>query len=222
MTVTFGRHVFDAPVLSLGFLFWTAPSNRVRCGCVCFSGHLCLASASSQHITLRRRCFSTAPAHLLYQQKHMCPQTSPASLQPNSCALRVRFHSEEEGFLQERSGAPLHPRPTSAGQVLLQRMTWSRVLRMHVQRRAGAAEGSLCIAVFAVAGTLISTLVFGLLTYFLVIIHVVQRSALGPAPLTECMLYGADASSPQRVCPALLTENGRCIEMIAYIHLIKR
>lgn len=75
---------------------------------------------------------------------------------------------------------------------------------------------------FAVAGTLISTLVFGLLTYFLVIIHVVQRSALGPAPLTECMLYGADASPPQRVCPALLTENGRCTEMVAYIHFITR
>ena len=48
------------------------------------------------------------------------------------------------------------------------------------------------IAVFAVGGTFVSTLVFGLLTYFLVIIHVVSRSALGPAPLTECMLYGAE------------------------------
>lgn len=47
------------------------------------------------------------------------------------------------------------------------------------------------IALFAVAGTLISTLVFGLLTYFLLVIHVVRRSAFGPAPLTECMLYGA-------------------------------
>lgn len=47
------------------------------------------------------------------------------------------------------------------------------------------------IALFAVAGTLISTLVFGLLTYFLLAIRVVRRSALGPAPLTECMLYGA-------------------------------
>lgn len=53
-------------------------------------------------------------------------------------------------------------------------------------------KNSPTIAVFAVAGTLLSTLVFGLLTYFLVIIHVVQRSALGPTPLTECMLYGAD------------------------------
>ena len=68
------------------------------------------------------------------------------------------------------------------------------------------------IAVFAVAGTLISTLVFGLLTYFLVIIHVVQRSALGPAPLTECMLYGTDAS-PQRVFPAQ-PKNGKCIERL--------
>jgi len=33
--------------------------------------------------------------------------------------------------------------------------------------------------------------VFGLLTYFLLAIRVVRRSALGPAPLTECMLYGA-------------------------------
>ena len=63
------------------------------------------------------------------------------------------------------------------------------------------------IAVFAVGGTFVSTLVFGLLTYFLVIIHVVSRSALGPAPLTECMLYGADPWScrcPQP-CSCLVT-----------------
>ena len=52
------------------------------------------------------------------------------------------------------------------------------------------------IAVFAVGGTFVSALVFGLLTYFLVIIHVVSRSALGPAPLTECMLYGAGPGTP--------------------------
>ena len=62
------------------------------------------------------------------------------------------------------------------------------------------------IAVFAVGGTFVSTLVFGLLTYFLVIIHVVSRSALGPAPLTECMLYGAHPRSclcPQPGCSAV-------------------
>jgi hypothetical protein len=40
------------------------------------------------------------------------------------------------------------------------------------------------------AGTFISTILFGLVTYFLVIIRVVKRSHLGPAPLVECMLYG--------------------------------
>ncbi|KAK9843766.1 hypothetical protein WJX81_005547 [Elliptochloris bilobata] len=55
------------------------------------------------------------------------------------------------------------------------------------------------IAVFAVGGTLVSTLVFGLLTYLLVVIHVVQHSALGPAPLTECMLYGALISATDPV-----------------------
>lgn len=58
------------------------------------------------------------------------------------------------------------------------------------------------ITVFAVGGTFVSTLVFGLLTYFLVIIHVVSRSALGPAPLTECMLYGADPWSC--LCPSAM------------------
>ena len=40
------------------------------------------------------------------------------------------------------------------------------------------------------AGTFISTILFGLATYFLVLIRVVKRSHLGPAPLVECMLYG--------------------------------
>lgn len=47
------------------------------------------------------------------------------------------------------------------------------------------------ITVFAVLGTVISTLVFGLLTYLLVLIRVVKRSHLGTNPLVDCLLYGA-------------------------------
>ena len=46
------------------------------------------------------------------------------------------------------------------------------------------------ISVFAVPGTLISALLFGLVTYGLVAIKVVKRSNLGTAPLIECLLYG--------------------------------
>jgi NhaP-type Na+/H+ or K+/H+ antiporter len=49
------------------------------------------------------------------------------------------------------------------------------------------------LSLFAVVGTLISTLLFGLATYFLVLIHVVRRSHLGTAPFVECMLYGERA-----------------------------
>ncbi len=47
------------------------------------------------------------------------------------------------------------------------------------------------------AGTFISTILFGLITYFLVLIGVVRRSHLGPAPLVECMLYGESAFCPK-------------------------
>ena len=46
------------------------------------------------------------------------------------------------------------------------------------------------ISVFAVAGTLISALTFGLITYALVAINVIKRSHLGTAPVIECLLYG--------------------------------
>ena len=46
------------------------------------------------------------------------------------------------------------------------------------------------ISVFAVAGTIISALTFGLITYALVAINIVKRSHLGTAPVIECLLYG--------------------------------
>ena len=59
---------------------------------------------------------------------------------------------------------------------------------------------------FAVAGTFISTLLFGLATYFLVLIHVVHRSHLGTAPFVECMLYGAPALAGPAAGIALAAE----------------
>ena len=49
------------------------------------------------------------------------------------------------------------------------------------------------ITLFAVAGTFISALAFGILTYLLVVIGAVKRAHLGPAPLIECLLYGKTA-----------------------------
>ena len=46
------------------------------------------------------------------------------------------------------------------------------------------------IVLFAVVGTLVSTILFGLATYLLMLMHIVKRSHLGTAPLVECMLYG--------------------------------
>ena len=46
------------------------------------------------------------------------------------------------------------------------------------------------VLLFAVAGTALSTLVFGLATYCLVLLRVVKRKHLGPQPLIECMLFG--------------------------------
>jgi hypothetical protein len=49
------------------------------------------------------------------------------------------------------------------------------------------------ISMFAVVGTIISSVLFGLLTYLLVLLHIVKRKHLGTAPLIECMLYGEPA-----------------------------
>ena len=48
------------------------------------------------------------------------------------------------------------------------------------------------VLLFAVVGTAVSTLVFGLATYALVLLRVVKRKHLGPQPLIECMLFGEE------------------------------
>lgn len=55
------------------------------------------------------------------------------------------------------------------------------------------------ITLFAVGGTILSTLVLGLSTYLLVLLHIVQRKHLGPRPFIECMLYGALLSATDTV-----------------------
>lgn len=55
------------------------------------------------------------------------------------------------------------------------------------------------ITLFAVGGTLLSTLVLGLATYVLVLLHIVRRKHLGPRPFIECMLYGALLSATDTV-----------------------
>ena len=50
------------------------------------------------------------------------------------------------------------------------------------------------ILTYAILGTFISALVFGLCTYFLVLLGVVRRSHLGGAPFVECLAYGERAS----------------------------
>ena len=43
---------------------------------------------------------------------------------------------------------------------------------------------------FAVLGTFISALVFGLCTYLLVLLGIVRRSHLAGSPFVECLAYG--------------------------------
>ncbi|EFN57311.1 hypothetical protein CHLNCDRAFT_143932 [Chlorella variabilis] len=51
------------------------------------------------------------------------------------------------------------------------------------------------ILTYAVLGTFISALVFGLCTYLLVLIGLVRRSHLAGSPFVECLAYGAAISS---------------------------
>ena len=51
------------------------------------------------------------------------------------------------------------------------------------------------ILTYAVLGTFISAIVFGLGTYFLVLLHIVNPSNLGAYPFAECLMYGAAISS---------------------------
>ena len=51
------------------------------------------------------------------------------------------------------------------------------------------------ILTFAVLGTFISAIVFGTVTYTLVLLHVISPASLGAAPFAECFMYGAAISS---------------------------
>jgi hypothetical protein len=46
------------------------------------------------------------------------------------------------------------------------------------------------ILMFAVLGTFISALVFGLCTYLLVLLGIVRRSHMAGSPFVECLAYG--------------------------------
>ena len=51
------------------------------------------------------------------------------------------------------------------------------------------------ILTYAVLGTFISAIAFGLGTYILVLLHIISPSNLGTAPFAECFMYGAAISS---------------------------
>lgn len=53
-----------------------------------------------------------------------------------------------------------------------------------------------------ILGTFISALVFGLATYFLVLVGIVRRSHLGGSPFIECLAYGRHRwlRLPGRLC----------------------
>ena len=55
------------------------------------------------------------------------------------------------------------------------------------------------ISLFAFVGTVISSFVFGLSTYALVLVGVINRQHLGSNPLLECLLYGTLISSTDPV-----------------------
>ena len=46
------------------------------------------------------------------------------------------------------------------------------------------------ITAFAVVGTFISTLVFGLATWLLLLLRIVKRQHMGTSPVLTCLLYG--------------------------------
>ena len=52
------------------------------------------------------------------------------------------------------------------------------------------------ICVFAVFGTVISTLVFAIFTWVLAKLHIVSAAAIGTRPMTECLLYGVPVLKP--------------------------
>ncbi len=60
------------------------------------------------------------------------------------------------------------------------------------------------ICVFAVLGTVISTVVFGLFTWLLAKLHIVSAAAIGTRPLTECLMYGMCARVKVCVCYAYM------------------
>ena len=76
------------------------------------------------------------------------------------------------------------------------------------------------ITLFAVVGTLISTILFGLVTYLLMLMHVVKRSHLGTAPLVECMLYG-EWPLPKWRLPASMHTTALLYAMLAITALIQ-
>ncbi len=51
------------------------------------------------------------------------------------------------------------------------------------------------ILTYAVLGTFISAVVFGTVTYTLVLMHIISPKSLGAAPFAECFMYGAAISS---------------------------
>lgn len=54
-----------------------------------------------------------------------------------------------------------------------------------------------------VVGTFISALVFGILTYILVVIGIVRRSHLAGSPFVECLMYGELHRCSERPCACL-------------------
>ncbi|KAI8114397.1 hypothetical protein M9434_002522 [Picochlorum sp. BPE23] len=51
------------------------------------------------------------------------------------------------------------------------------------------------ILTYAVLGTVISAVTFGLGTYILVLLHIISPTSMGAAPFAECFMYGAAISS---------------------------
>ncbi|PRW57911.1 sodium hydrogen exchanger variant 1 [Chlorella sorokiniana] len=113
------------------------------------------------------------------------------ALPPSSCAMLLGILA---GIVTHIAGLaqPLRFSPAAFFYALLPPIVYQAGFSLK-KRQFFANAGA--ILVYAILGTFISALVFGLATYLLVLLGIVRRSHLGGSPFIECLAYGSAISS---------------------------